>query len=266
MPLESGTDICLAGRAPDEADAPTSARRGNRGVPRTVEPSGAPWRVLETSEPDSEIQAAQRSRAVPWLPISGAALAAMVAIAALALALRGDPGVIVQVPPASGLPARSMAESSRLQSPSEIVVDVGGAVARPGVYHLRDGARVADAISAAGGYGARVDAERADRELNLAAVIHDGDQIHVPARGETNPGIAGVGEGTDGGSTGGLVDLNHASAEELDTLPGVGPVTAAKIIAAREEQSFTSVDDLATRKVVGPATLTKLRALVTVGP
>jgi competence protein ComEA len=159
---------------------------------------------------------------------------------------------------------------------SRLVVEVAGAVQRPGVYELPDGARIGDAIEAAGGFGASVDVTAADRALNLAAPVRDGDEIRVPARGEMAAseagagGAGGAGGGAGGGAaggngSGGLVDLNRASAEELDTLPGVGPATAAKIIAAREEQPFTSVDDLLARKVVGPAALEKLRALVTAG-
>ncbi|OGO57590.1 MAG: hypothetical protein A2V85_10465 [Chloroflexi bacterium RBG_16_72_14] len=145
----------------------------------------------------------------------------------------------------------------------ELVVEVGGAVARPGVYRLPPGSRVGDAIVAAGGFGARVDAGAADRQLNLAAGLHDGDEVHVPTRGEA--AATGGGDG-GGGVAGGLIDVNSASAEQLDTLPGIGPATAAKIIAAREEQRFASVDDLRARKVVGEATLEKIRDLVTAGP
>ena len=148
----------------------------------------------------------------------------------------------------------------------------------PGVYRLAAGSRVGDAVAAAGGFGPRVDAEAADRALNLAAPVRDGDEIHVPARGETGPSGMTGGSGTGGSAVGrfgrrraavrggGLVDLNRATAEQLDTLPGVGPATAAKIIAAREERPFTGLDDVGSRKVVGAATLEKIRPLVTVGP
>ncbi len=103
----------------------------------------------------------------------------------------------------------------------------------------------------------------AEAQLNLAAKLVDAQLIHVPRRGEAggvSPGAAG-----SAAATAGLIDLNTATAEQLDTLPGVGPVTAQKIIAARDQQPFRSIDDLVTRKVVPASTLAKFRALVTVG-
>ena len=235
-----------------------------------MEPSGAPWRVLETSEPSAAAPADPAPRAIPWTVIAVGVAAVAVAGAAAVFALRPEPvaGVDGAGAYAAGaaLVDRPGASAVAVASPAgEVVVDVSGAVANPGLYRLPAGARVGDAIAAAGGYGSSVDAALADRQLNLAAVVHDGDKVRVPVRGEApEAGSTAPGGGVGGG--GGLVDLNEASAEELDTLPGVGPATAAKIIAAREDQPFASVDDLGARKVLGAATLEKLRALVTVGP
>jgi competence protein ComEA len=105
------------------------------------------------------------------------------------------------------------------------------------------------------------------RVLNLAAVVKDGEQVIVPGRDDpdqTTHAGAGSSGGAASGGTGAPLDLNTASANELDGLPGIGPVTAAKIIAAREEQAFASVDDLRTRKILGAATFDKLKPLVTV--
>jgi competence protein ComEA len=233
-----------------------------------VEPSGAPWRVLEPVESTTPDTAEPRpgQRPIPWPAVAAAALVASVAIAAFLLAGRSDP--VIGVDGATGLgPSFGLAESSAdpaLGGGPELVVEVGGAVTRPGVYRLPPGSRVGDAIVAAGGFGAGVDAAAADRQLNLAAMLRDGDEVRVPTRGEAAATGGGGGEGDGGG--GGLIDVNSASAEQLDTLPGIGPATAAKIIAAREEQRFASVDDLRARKVVGEATLEKIRDLVTVGP
>jgi competence protein ComEA len=154
-------------------------------------------------------------------------------------------------------------------APAEIVVDVQGAVASPGLHRLSTDSRVGDAIAAAGGYSPLVDIAAAAARLNLAERLTDGAKVHVPARGEVSVAA------TDGAAPvdtigpapgGGLIDVNHASAEELDTLPGIGPVTADKIISARAEALFASVEDLLARSVVGPSTMDKIRDLITALP
>jgi competence protein ComEA len=137
-----------------------------------------------------------------------------------------------------------------------LVVDVAGAVRRPGLYRLQQGARVADAIERAGGLTRR--AERT--AVNLAAPLADGEQVLVSARGSPVAGAAGAG-GPAGMS--GPVSLSSATAEQLDALPGVGPVTAQKIVAYRQEHGpFTSVDGLDAIPGIGPARLADLRPLV----
>lgn len=141
-------------------------------------------------------------------------------------------------------------------APEVLVVDVEGAVLRPGVIELPPGSRVADAIEAAGGYSANADLAAAAAQVNLAETLRDEQQIVVPL-------IGGPGGGGSGASGSGLVDLNTASADELDALPGIGPVTVEKIVAARSEQPFGSLDEMVTRKVLTSAQVDKIRDLVT---
>ena len=137
----------------------------------------------------------------------------------------------------------------------ELVVDVVGAVRRPGLYRLGAGARVADALARAGGATSKAQLEL----VNLAAPIADGDQIVIPRRG---PAAAGVGPSAPG-ATAGPVHLNTATLEQLDALPGVGPVTAQKILDYRQQHgAFASVEELDAVPGIGPARLEQLKDLV----
>ena len=146
----------------------------------------------------------------------------------------------------------------------EVVVHVVGAVADPGVQRLPFGARVIDAIDASG--GATPDADLA--RVNLAAVLTDGEQVVVPRPGEIVAPVDGAptAEGTPGvGDQAAPVNINTASAAELEALPGVGPTTAEAIISHRESAGpFASVDDLLDVRGIGEAKLEQIRDLATV--
>src|SRR3989344_3125996 len=137
---------------------------------------------------------------------------------------------------------------------SKIKVDVEGEVIKPGGYELSQDARVQDALIAAGGLTS--DANR--KAINLAAKIVDGQKIYVPAEGEI---VTGTTRSTSSGqaSITGLISVNSASTSELEELPGIGPVTAGKII---DNRPYGSVEELLERKIVGKATYEKIRDLI----
>ena len=166
-------------------------------------------------------------------------------------------------------PVGSPAASAPVPEPSSLVVDVQGGVAEPGVRELPAGSRVADAIAAAGGYGTDADLTAAATVINLAQVLADGEQIRVPRVGEASAGAAGDPAASSapptGDGDGGLVNLNTATPEELEALPGIGPVTVQKIVAARQEQPFASLDDAVQRGVINRGQLEDIQAVATAG-
>ncbi len=166
------------------------------------------------------------------------------------------PGAAPADPTTTAAPTTRAASSA---APEVVVVDVAGKVRHPGVYRLPAGSRVEDALRAAGGARAGVDPNR----LNLAAVVVDGEQIPVGIRAAAG---AQPGAGTDaGGQPAGPVDLNTATIEQLETLPGVGPVLGQRILDWRDQhRGFASVDQLDEVPGVGPTRLSELTPLVSV--
>jgi competence protein ComEA len=155
-------------------------------------------------------------------------------------------------------PFHPVVAAPRRASQPLVVVDVVGAVRHAGLLRLPQGARIADALARAGGATPRADLAL----VNLAAPISDGEQIVVPARGAAAPPASSVGAGAPGAPAG-PVSLSTATAEQLDSLPGIGPVTAQKIIAYREEHgAFHSVGELDAIPGIGPARIEQLKGLV----
>ena len=245
-----------------------------------MEPDSTPWRVLEDPVEaipgrPAEATAEPTTRwVVPRSALLTGGLAAVLAVGAFMLAAGGSSSGSVAVDgasPISGQPSAGASGATGLAPSASgriVVVEIVGAVEHPGVFRLATDARVGDLVAAAGGFGPRVDTNRAARDLNMAAPLHDGDQVRVPSRDDM---AAALPRASNGGATGGgpgpasgPIDLNRATAAELDTLPGIGLVTAAKIVASRDERPFAVVADLRTRKLVGEKTFASLKDLVTV--
>lgn len=233
-----------------------------------MDPSATPWRVLDDGarQPAPNVTERAPEVAIPstWLVVAGAIALGVLAFA-LALTSAGGGSVELNGPitRADAGPSGS-AETGIASLGPELVVEIVGAVVRPGVFALPAGSRVGDLVEAAGGYSVRVDTQRASRELNLAARLDDGDQVRVPSRDDPADDGPAAAQSSDEPRGDGLVDLNSATASELEALPGIGPVTANKILGSRDEAAFRNVDELRTRKLVGEKTFDKLKDLVTV--
>ena len=168
----------------------------------------------------------------------------------------------------SSVPGPSASEPSA-STGATIVVDVEGAVAQPGIRELPGGSRIADAIAAAGGYGPDADLDATAATINLAQPLSDGEQVVIPrigANASDPPAPSAIAEGgRSAAGAGGLVDLNTATPEELEALPGIGAVTVQKIVAARQERPFASLDDAVTRGVIHRGQLEDIRGVATAG-
>ena len=173
--------------------------------------------------------------------------------------LDSEESLVVTESPVAGSEA-----SLEASAPSVAFVHVVGAVARPGVYRLESGARVAEAVEAAGG----LLGSAAQEGVNLARPVQDGEQVRVPtvdeylAAGTPDPGTESK---TGTGSETGLVDINSADENELQELPGIGPSTAGKIVADREQNGpFERPEDLTRVSGIGPKKYEALADLITV--
>jgi competence protein ComEA len=199
---------------------------------------------------------------VPSLPVSRPVALALVGglVALLVVAGQRLSQVGAARAPDVVAPVEPVSDASKPATQPALVVHVVGAVRRPGLFRLREGERVADAVARAG--GATGKAYLAG--LNLAAPLVDGIQVVVPTKAAADAGAGLPGQPGAAGELGPKVSLATATAEELDELPGVGPVTAQTIIDYRTEHGpFRSVDDLDAVPGIGPTRVEQLRELVT---
>lgn len=138
----------------------------------------------------------------------------------------------------------------------EMKIDVSGAVQNPSVYILHDGDRVEDAIKAAGGFNVNVDSVYVSKSVNLSQKVTDGQKVYIPFKGDLYTSIT-----SDTQSSSNIININNASESELDSLPGIGPVTAQKVIASRP---YSTINDLLSKKVVGQSEFEKIKNSISI--
>lgn len=178
----------------------------------------------------------------PWQLVALGIVLGLLASAAILLVVTQPAGHPIEILPAP--------------TPAPIVVDVSGEVNAPGIYPLPQNARVADAIEAAGGLRSESDTSR----INLAARVKDGDKVWVPKIGDSS--VVSLDSSTR--STGILININTASAKEIEALPGIGEVKAGQIVSYRDEHGlFTNIEDLMNIPGIGPELFEKIRFLIT---
>jgi len=206
-----------------------------------------------------------------WVVWFGPGRLAATAVAVIAVVvggtwlLQGSPSRAEDQLPFATRPSSSLVTTTlalpTTSTSSTVVVYVTGAVVAPGVYTLPSPGRATDAVAAAGGATAAADLD----VVNLAATLHDGERIYVPEVGEIVPPVVSGDTVVDASVPAAPVDINTASVDQLDVLPGVGPATAAAIVAYRDQHGpFQTIDQLGEVRGIGPSKLDAIRGLVVV--
>jgi len=224
---------------------------------------------LRTGPPTTRSASDTWSTVIRWLSRQRSSVSARVGIAVAGVVLLAllSAMVLVRSSPSANRPVAVQSSvgpgpSSTTTTTPGVVIDVGGAVRQPGVYRLALGSRVVDALEIAGGPAEDIDLD----QINLASTINDGQRVWFTRKGELPPaGVVGSSPVSGSTVSGGPIDLNNATIEQLDSLSGVGPSTAKAIIDRRNELGrFRSVDDLLSVKGIGPAKLESIRSGVVV--